>query len=40
MLRNFIYLFIYNSIINYIISNALFTFYNVSQRVFLRFHSS
>ena len=30
-------LFIYNYIINYIISNAFFTFHNVSQRVFLSF---
>ena len=33
-------LLIYNYIIDYIVSNAFFTFHNVSQRVFLRFLSS
>ena len=33
-------LLIYNYIIDYIVSNAFFTFHNVSQLVFLRFLSS
>ena len=33
-------LLIYNYIIDYIVSNAFFTFHNVSQLVFLRFISS
>ena len=40
MLDNLIYLFIYSSIINYIVSNVFFTFHNAFQRVFFRFFSS